>query len=148
MNERTKHDVEIVNVVAVATLDQNMDLLAIMKSFRNAEYRPKRFPGLVFRLNNPKTTTLIFGSGKMVCTGAKSVKIAISAVKKVVRALKNEGFIIKRSPKIEIVNVVGTANVGGVVDLEETTTVWVRFEPADRSLWDRLNGEPRDCTGS
>ncbi len=46
-----------------------MDLLAIMKIFRNVEYRPKRFPGLVFRLKTPKTTTLIFSSGKMVCTG-------------------------------------------------------------------------------
>ncbi len=131
MNERTKHDVDIQNVVAVASLDQKMDLLAIMKSFRNVEYRPKRFPGLVFRMKTPKTTTLIFGSGKMVCTGAKSDKMAISAVKKVVRDLKNEGFIIKGSPKIEIVNIVGTANVGGMVDLEVASDILdnVMYEP-------------------
>ena len=89
-------DLEIViqNVVATATLDQKFNLLDIMKVFRNVEYRPKKFPGLVFRLKRPKTATLIFSTGKMVCTGAKSEKIARSAVKKVVRELKNNGIII------------------------------------------------------
>jgi len=71
-----KIDISIENVVASASLDQKIDLLAIMKVFRNVEYRPKQFPGLVFRLKRPKTATLIFGSGKMVCTGAKSEKMA------------------------------------------------------------------------
>lgn len=123
MFERTEYDVEIQNVVAVASLGQKMDLIAIMKIFRNVEYRPKKFPGLVFRLKQPKTTTLIFGNGKMVCTGAKSEKIARSAVKKVVRELRREGFIIRGSPKIKIVNMVGTADVGGEVDLEVASDV-------------------------
>ena len=123
MSEGTKHDVEIQNVVAVASLDQKIDLLSIMKVFANVEYRPKRFPGLVFRLKQPKTTTLIFGNGKMVCTGAKSGKMAMSAVRKVVRELRKEGFIIRGSPKIDIVNVVGTADVGGEVDLEAASDI-------------------------
>ena len=113
----------IQNVVAVASLDQKMDLMAIMKIFRNVKYRPKRFPGLVFRIKRPKTATLIFSSGKMVCTGAKSEKMAISAVRKVVRELRNEGFIIRGSPKIEIVNMVGTADVGGDVDIEAVSDI-------------------------
>ena len=46
-------DLKIENVVATASLDQKIDLLAIMKVFINAEYNPKRFPGLVFRLKRP-----------------------------------------------------------------------------------------------
>jgi len=118
LSEGTKYDVEIQNVVAVGSLDQKMDLLAILKVFRNAEYRPKRFPGLVFKMKQPKTATLIFSTGKMVCTGAKSEKLAKSTVRKVVRELKNAGFIIRRNPKIKIVNMVGTADVGGKIDLE------------------------------
>jgi len=95
-------DVEIQNVVAVASLDQKIDLIPIMKVFKNVEYRPKKFPGLVFRLKRPKTATLIFGSGKMVCTGAKSEKMALSAVRKVVRELKKAGIIILRKPEITI----------------------------------------------
>jgi len=123
VSERTRHDVEIQNVVAVASLDQKMDLIAIMKNFRNVEYKPKRFPGLVFRLKQPKTTTLIFGNGKMVCTGAKSEKMAKSAVRKVVRELRKEGFIIRSSPKIDVVNMVGTAGVGSEVDLEAVSDI-------------------------
>ncbi|MFA9437522.1 MAG: hypothetical protein ACEROO_10460, partial [Candidatus Bathyarchaeota archaeon] len=63
-------DINIVNVVASVTLDQKINLLDIMKVFRNVEYRPKKFPGLVFRLKRPKTATLIFSTGKMVCTGS------------------------------------------------------------------------------
>jgi len=118
-------------VVAVASLGQKIDLLAITKIFRNVEYRPKRFPGLVFKLKTPKTTTLIFSSGKMVCTGAKSKRMAISAVSKVVRELKKADFIIKGIQKIEIVNIVGTADVGGDVDLEAAADVLnnVMYEP-------------------
>jgi len=131
VSERTKHDVEIQNVVAVASLGQKMDLLAIMNVFRNVEYRPKRFPGLVFRMKTPKTTTLIFRSGKMVCTGAKSEKMAISAVSEVVRELKKAGFIIRGRPKIEIVNIVGTADIGGMVDLETSSDILdnIMYEP-------------------
>ena len=131
MSERTKHGVEIQNVVATASLDQKIDLISIMKTFVNVEYISKAFPGLVFKLKRPKTTTLIFGNGKMVCTGAKSEKIARSAVMKVVRELKKEGFIIRKEPKIDIVNLLGTADVGELVELELASDVlaYVMYEP-------------------
>ncbi len=124
-------DLRIENVVATASLDQKIDLLAIMKVFVNVEYNPKKFPGLVFRLKRPKTTTLIFSTGKMVCTGAKSEKMARSAVKKVVRELKNNGIIILSTPKIEIQNIVATANLHGKVDLEAAADIMenVMYEP-------------------
>ncbi len=124
-------EVQIQNVVAVASLDQKFDLLAIMKVFMNVEYRPKKFPGLVFRLKRPKTATLIFNSGKMVCTGAKSEKIARSAVGKVVRELKKEGIIILGKPRITIVNMVASADIHGKVDLENVSMVLdnIMYEP-------------------
>jgi transcription initiation factor TFIID TATA-box-binding protein len=131
MSETSPYDVKIRNVVAVATLGQKIDLLAIMKVFRNVDYRPKKFPGLVFRLRKPKMTTLIFATGKMVCTGAKSEKEAFGAVRRVVRELRKEGFIIQGRPKIDVVNVVGTADVGGEIDLEAMSDVLenVMYEP-------------------
>ena len=111
-------DFEIQNVVACADLNQNINLLDVMKFFVNVKYEPRRFPGLVFRLNRPKTATLIFRTGKMVCTGAKSEKMAKRAVRKVVKKLREEGFIIMGKPDITIENVVSTANLGGKVDLE------------------------------
>ena len=124
-------DVEIVNVVASVTLDQKLNLIDILKVFRNVEYRPKKFPGLVFRLKRPKTATLIFSTGKMVCTGSKSEKQAISAVHKVVRELKNNGIIILNRPKIVIQNMVASANLHGKIDLEIAADVLenVMYEP-------------------
>ena len=124
-------DINIVNVVASASLDQKIDLLAILKVFRNVEYRPKQFPGLVFRLKRPKTATLIFGSGKMVCTGAKSEKMARRAVNKVVRELKNNGIIILGKPSITIQNMVASANLHGSIDLETAADILdnVMYEP-------------------
>jgi len=131
MSAKSPYDVEIQNVVASATLDQKINLLDIMKVFRNVEYRPKQFPGLVFRLKRPKTATLIFGSGKMVCTGAKSEKQARSAVMKVVRELKTNGIIILGKPRIVIQNIVSSANLHGKIDQEAMSDVLenVMYEP-------------------
>ena len=124
-------DVSVENVVATGSLDQKLDLIAIMKVFRNVEYRPKKFPGLVFRLKRPKTATLIFSTGKMVCTGAKSEMLSRSAIKKVVKELKDNGIIILGKPTIVIQNIVATANLHGKIDLEMAADIMdnVMYEP-------------------
>ncbi len=124
-------DISVENVVATATLNQKLDLIAIMKVFRNVEYRPKKFPGLVFRLKRPKTATLIFSTGKMVCTGAKSDKLAHSAINKVVRELKSNGIIILGKPEIKVQNIVATANLHTYIDLEAAADILdnVLYEP-------------------
>ena len=55
--------VNIENVVASATLNQKIDLNAVVRGYPGVEYRPEQFPGLVFRLKRPNTATLIFNSG-------------------------------------------------------------------------------------
>ena len=124
-------NINIENVVASATLNQKIELLPILKAFRNVDYKPKRFPGLVFRLKRPKTATLIFNSGKMVCTGAKSEKMAKRAIRKVVRELKNGGIVILNKPDITIQNIVASANLQEKVDLEEASDLLdnVMYEP-------------------
>ena len=118
---KSKPVINIENVVASAMLNHNVDLEAITKLFPTAEYRPEQFPGLVFRLKKPKTATLIFSSGKMVCTGAKSENLAIKAVEKVVKELKSHGIVIVGKPKIQIQNIVASASLGGKIDLEKAT---------------------------
>jgi len=117
---KTKALINIENVVASATLKQNIDLNSVVKGFPLVEYKPEQFPGLVFRLKKPKTATLIFNSGKMVCTGAKSESQARKAVNKVVQELKNNGIIIVGKPEIQIQNIVASASLQGHVDLEKS----------------------------
>jgi len=113
--------INIENVVATATLNQRIDLNSIVRLFPGVEYRPERFPGLVYRLKKPKTATLIFSSGKMVCTGAKSERQARKAIMKVVDELKRNGIVILGKPEIQIQNIVASAGLGGKIDLEKTT---------------------------
>ncbi|MGP8070848.1 MAG: TATA-box-binding protein [Candidatus Bathyarchaeia archaeon] len=113
--------INIENVVATGALHQNIDLNSIVRVFPGVEYRPEQFPGLVYRLKNPKATTLIFSSGKMVCTGAKSERQAHKAVMKVVDELKRGGIIILSKPEIQIQNMVASVGLGGHIDLEKVS---------------------------
>jgi transcription initiation factor TFIID TATA-box-binding protein len=127
---KTNAIINIQNVVAAATLNQRIDLNAIVKSFPGVEYRPEQFPGLVFRLKRPKTATLIFSSGKMVCTGSKSEKEARRAVLTVVKELKKGGIIIIGKPDLRVVNMVASASLGGKVDLEAVSMLGkTMYEP-------------------
>jgi transcription initiation factor TFIID TATA-box-binding protein len=117
---KVEASIRIENVVASATLNQRVDLNAVVKGYPGVEYRPEQFPGLVFRLKRPKTATLIFNSGKMVCTGAKSEKEAKRAVMKVIRELKKSGIIIIGKPELKIQNIVASANLSGLIDLERS----------------------------
>ena len=105
-------------MVASANLHQRINLDAIVASFKDVEYRPDEFPGLVFRLKRPKTALLIFASGKLVCTGAKSEKTAIRAVNAVVRKLRKAGIVIRGKPDIKIQNIVASGDLHGEIDLE------------------------------
>ncbi len=116
---KTRALISIENVVASGTLNQQVDLNAVVKGFPGVEYRPDQFPGLVFRLKRPKTATLIFHSGKMVCTGARSEKEARRAIMKVVKEMKNGGIIILRKPEVKIQNIVASGSLGGKIDLEQ-----------------------------
>ncbi len=111
--------IKIENIVATVTLDQTLDLYAIERSIPTVEYNPDQFPGLIFRLDSPKVTALIFKSGKMVVTGAKSTAELIRAVKKIIRTLRKKGIVITGKPKIQIQNIVASANLYVEVNLEK-----------------------------
>ncbi len=116
---KSEGQIRIQNVVASAAFNQSVDLDAVVKAFPHVEYRPDVFPGLAFRLKRPKTCTLIFRTGRMVCTGAKSVREARRAILKVARELRAAGIIIPGKPEIKIQNIVASGSLGGPIDLEE-----------------------------
>ncbi|MFQ5836337.1 MAG: TATA-box-binding protein [Candidatus Bathyarchaeia archaeon] len=132
--------VKIENVVASAALTHGIDLNAVVKAFPVVDYQPNRFPGLIFKLKKPRTTTLIFSTGKMVCTGATSKRDVVRALKKVVRTLSEGGIIINGKLEIGIKNIVATADVGGKVDL-------LRLYESEKSMRGRISYEPEQFPG-
>jgi transcription initiation factor TFIID TATA-box-binding protein len=108
----------IENVVASVVFNQSFDLDEIAATMPNVEFDPERFPGLVYRLKSPKTATLVFNTGKMVCTGAKSEKEARRAVHKIVKLVNEAGIKMSRKPIITVQNIVASANLGAELNLE------------------------------
>lgn len=118
-DESGKPTVKIENIVATVILDTALDLNLIETRIPDVDYNPDQFPGLVYRLQNPKITALIFKSGKMVVTGAKSVKQLVWAVKTILKKLMIKGVPMQGKPQIQIQNIVASANLNVVVDLEK-----------------------------
>ncbi|MCH7969391.1 MAG: TATA-box-binding protein [Thaumarchaeota archaeon] len=128
---QTKPIISIENVVATASIDQKLDLKDITKKFPDVEWHPDTFPGAVFRLRSPRTTTLLFRTGKMVCTAAKSEEMARKGVKTVVQTLRKGGIKIKKDAIVTIQNIVASINLGGKISLEQAARTLPRsmYEP-------------------
>ncbi|KAF8477703.1 TBP-domain-containing protein [Russula ochroleuca] len=105
------------NIVATVNLDCRLDLKTIALHARNAEYNPKRFAAVIMRIRDPKTTALIFASGKMVVTGAKSEDNSRLASRKYARIVQKLGFDAKFS-EFKIQNIVGSCDVKFPIRLE------------------------------
>lgn len=105
------------NIVATVNLDCRLDLKTIALHARNAEYNPKRFAAVIMRIREPKTTALIFASGKMVVTGAKSEEFSRLAARKYARIIQKLGFNAKFT-EFKIQNIVGSCDVKFPIRLE------------------------------
>lgn len=116
-------EIRMVNVVATVKVGQEINLRKVLEKVPQAEYDPKRFPGLVYRLNRPKTAILIFGSGNMVVTGAKSESDVYKAVDKLISMLTSKKIIGEVRPIVKIENVVAAGNLMCGVDLEKAADV-------------------------
>ena len=110
-------NIKIENVVASTSLGEQLDLQAIALALDGAEYEPEQFPGLIYRLKEPKTATLLFRSGKVVCTGAKSLDEVKLAISKVSKQIGRAGIEIKIEPKIEVQNIVASSDLGQEINL-------------------------------
>src|SRR3989449_4398303 len=109
--------IKIENVVASTSLGGELDLQAIALALGGAEYEPEQFPGLIYRLKEPKTATLLFRSGKVVCTGAKSLDHVKTAIDTVAKQIEAAGIPIKKDPVIEVQNIVASSDLGTEINL-------------------------------
>lgn len=116
---KSKKEVKIQNIVATTSLDQDVPLVKLAETLPNTEYNPEQFPGLVMRIKEPKTSALVFSSGRIVCTGAKSmgkVRESINAIIKNVAKIKVK---VKGVPRIHVQNMVASGSVGMDLNLNK-----------------------------
>ena len=104
--------------MATVNLATRVDLDKITQSTRNAEYNPKRFQAVIMRIREPRTTALIFASGKMIITGAKSEEDAMNAGKKYAAIVNKVGFPQARFSEFKIQNITATCDAGFPIRIE------------------------------
>lgn len=104
-------DFKIENVVASVNLYLDVPLEKLAAKLPNTEYNPEQFPGLVLRLRHIGITALVFSSGNIVCTGAKSETMVKTGVKEVLKELGKIDLEPKRRPSITIQNMVASGNL-------------------------------------
>jgi transcription initiation factor TFIID TATA-box-binding protein len=107
-----KREIKVVNIVISTSLGHEIPLEKMAATLSNTEYNPEQFPGLVIRIKEPKTSALIFGSGKVVCTGARSLDKVEESIKKIIKSLEKIGIKITIKPEINIQNIVASGTVG------------------------------------
>lgn len=115
----TDFNIKIVNIVATAALGIRISLEKMVEHLEGSDYEPEQFPGLVYRIKDPKSATLIFSSGKIVCTGARSIKDVNTAIKKVVKVLEEKNLGSPKKFKIEVQNIVASAQIPARLDLDK-----------------------------
>ncbi len=87
--------ITIQNIVASGDLHTNIDLNMAAIVMEYAMYEPEVFPGLIYRMQEPKTVFLIFSTGRIVCTGAKKKEIVRDAVLKLNKQVRELGVARK-----------------------------------------------------
>jgi transcription initiation factor TFIID TATA-box-binding protein len=127
--------VKVENIVASTNFAERLDLDVISQSLEETEYEPEQFPGLVYRLKNPKTATLLFTSGKANCTGAKNIEDVRKTIDIIADKLIKLGIHIyeKKDLKVTVQNMVATADLGGELNLSDVAVTFglenVEYEP-------------------
>ncbi|HYM39216.1 MAG TPA: TATA-box-binding protein [Thermoplasmata archaeon] len=107
---------QIENVVASTSLGEALDLPAIARALGEAKYEPEHFPGLIYRLRDPKATILLFRTGKVICTGAKSLEQVKRVIDLVAKRIETIGIPVTKNPNIEVQNLVATSDLGAPID--------------------------------
>ncbi len=117
--KNNQNEIKIENVVASCDLETKLPLDKIAMQIDNTEYEPEQFPGLVYRIKDPKAAALLFGSGKVVCTGTKSPEQAKIAVQKIIEELNQSNIPVKSNPIIHVQNIVASASLHEKLNLNK-----------------------------
>jgi transcription initiation factor TFIID TATA-box-binding protein len=125
--------IRIENVVASTSLGDELDLQVVARTLDGAEYEPEQFPGVIYRLKQPKTAILLFRSGKVVCTGGKSMSQVEESIRVVSAMIRKGGQKILPHPKTQVQNIVATSDLESEINLNTVAVTLgldrVEYEP-------------------
>jgi transcription initiation factor TFIID TATA-box-binding protein len=127
---------QIQNVVSTSYLGRSIDLNLIAQNAINIQYDPKKFVAAIIRLRNPKTTTLLFNSGRLVCTGAKSIIANKMAARKVARIIQKIYKVQNNKPEIVFRNYIVQNIVGSYKQNHKIDLIALNYAYPKKSFYD------------
>ena len=133
----------VVNVVASTRVAEELDLPDIAIQL-NCEYEPEQFPGVVYRVVDPKLAILMFRSGRAVCTGGKNEENIQEGITRMIgdlRAASIDTWEVE-DVKIEVQNMVATYALHYPEDYDGTA----RMDDINTRVIDLDGGEIRPAT--
>jgi transcription initiation factor TFIID TATA-box-binding protein len=89
------YDIKVENIVASTKIKADLHLDEIALMLENSEYEPEQFPGLVYRISEPRVAFLLFTSGRIICAGAQNVESIHRALKKFKENLEAHGIKVE-----------------------------------------------------
>jgi len=110
--------IQVQNIVAFVDLRTQLDLDRLARALPGS-YRREKFPALIVKFKDPKVSFLVFGNGKMNCTGANNIARIEEGVSKLVDRLRRLGIKIGKDPEIKVTNMVCTVDLGLTLHLDE-----------------------------
>jgi transcription initiation factor TFIID TATA-box-binding protein len=133
MVEKSYASLKIENIVASGVIADAINLEEVSQKIDNCELNTKRFPGAVFRIENPKMASLIFSSGKVVLTGLRNREDLQKGLNIVVQALKDSGMDTYDVPLVKITNIVCSYDIGKYINLNKVVITLnlenIEYEP-------------------
>jgi len=133
MSEEKFQSPKIENIVASGSITDSIDLEMLTAKMQNYELNKKRFPGAVLRLQNPKITVLLFTSGKVVMTGARSYDDFVCGLGNLVQKMKEAGVICHDTPNVKVTNMVCSYDIGKYISLNKVVITFnmenIEYEP-------------------
>ena len=88
-------EIHIQDIVSVTDVGKELRLSKLVGSLdiERIEYVPEEFPGLIYRMEEPKATILLFKSGKIVCTGTTKMDENKRAIEKITEEIRKTGIL-------------------------------------------------------
>jgi transcription initiation factor TFIID TATA-box-binding protein len=125
--------IKVENIVATAVIADEIVLEKVRMYLKGGEFSPKRFPGLIYHTHRPKSAVLLFRSGKLVCTGTRTLDEVKKVINGIVRTLKKHKLDVVAKPEIHIQNIVASADLGNKVELVKIAITFgiekIEYEP-------------------
>ncbi|HJJ29419.1 MAG TPA: TATA-box-binding protein [Methanocorpusculum sp.] len=133
MEGKTYASLKIENIVASGVIAEEIDLTEISEKIDGCELNKKRFPGAVYRIDNPKMASLIFSSGKVVLTGIRNEAALGEGLAKVLASLKEAGVKVLDVPRVAVTNIVCSYDIGRFINLNRVVATLsleaIEYEP-------------------